>query len=84
MLDNADDLAYWLDQWRDCYPATYPPELWRPKYTEVKSGMWPFIRTHMIQQGGYCARCGEDLLTGHMCEDLLHRVRKGRASPEEN
>ncbi len=23
-----DDIPHWLQRWRECYPNTYPPELW--------------------------------------------------------
>jgi hypothetical protein len=63
------ETIYWIKRWADCYPQTYPSELYLEKSEVVTKGWWIFKKSYLVTHA-YCARCGEILETGHMCEDI--------------
>lgn len=77
MMDKS--IEHWVERWRTCHPATYPPELWKEVSEEYRSGcrLFGLGRTVTITRG-VCARCGERLETAHMCEDIrqYHKERE--------
>ena len=67
---TIEETKYWAEKYLTCFPATYPPELWKDKEFEYVTGIWPFKRTHTYIRG-VCKLCGEELLTGHRCDFII-------------
>jgi hypothetical protein len=63
--------AQWLERWRDCYPSTYPPELYWARFRTYceRGGLFRQPREITVWYAA-CRRCGEDITTGHMCKDI--------------
>lgn len=69
-LHDFNDKMYWIKRWMDCFPCTVPPELYLVIYTTKTTGWWIFKQTHVIKKT-ICARCSSEIMTGHMCKDLV-------------
>ena len=79
---DFNDLEYWSKRWSECFPCTYPPELFkielyyqediRPKLIQII-----FPRSSGPYTRSVCARCGERIMTGHMCKDILEYINDG-------
>lgn len=69
-LHDLSDKKYWRHRWTECYPNTYPPELFSNKRVEIETGWWIFKRKLSILRA-VCVRCGERIGTGHYCRDLM-------------
>jgi len=73
-MHDFNDLEYWANRWMDCFPCTYPPELfsYKTEVKEIEEGFWPFKRKkQIIVDHAGCARCGERIGTGHQCKDIF-------------
>ena len=68
--EELGEIEYWRWRWKDCFPYTYPPELYAHSYKSHTYGWWIFKKTYYWNVA-ICSRCLERICTGHMCEDLL-------------
>lgn len=37
---KSQPIEYWAKRWQECFPATYPPELFAYEYEEYTTGRW--------------------------------------------
>ncbi len=76
-LHSIRDLKYWAKRWEDCFPCTYPPELYETIFIEKTTGWGPFKQEITIEKH-VCARCKELICTGHQCRDVLNYIIESR------
>lgn len=63
------EIDYWRRRWAECFPATYPPEIYTEKLIEKTDGWWIF-KKHYSYYVSICRLCGERISTAHICKEL--------------
>lgn len=73
MSREFSDLEYWAKRWDECFPCTYPPELYKTIVVEKENG-WGIFKTQVTVERHVCARCEERIMTGHQCKDIYDYI----------
>ena len=71
------DYEWWLDQYKNCFPATYPRILYTQRDRKIvhrnELKLFGVVISKAITSThfeGVCARCNERISPGHVCQDI--------------